>query len=342
MNAPCVRVPREEGETTREALAEAALIDRDLEISGGDDHLYIPISDPDAVPPSYDVVDHDVEPRETQTLPEDILGSDPTYERLGDVAIIDEDDPEHARAVADAIADSDLPLTAVLNKRSKVKGTERVRDWELLVGEDTETIHREYGCSFALDVAAVYFSPRLATERHRVVKQVDPEECVFDMFAGVGPFTIPMAKRATRAVGVDINTDAIAYLEENARRNDVADRVTAICADVREVGPEYAGWADRIVMNLPHSADAFLDTAMSLAGEECTIHYYDIQSEEDPFVPGRRAIEAAAAAANYEVTVETERVVRSYSPHEVNVCLDARLSQRPFSQDDTARPNHNP
>jgi tRNA (guanine37-N1)-methyltransferase len=337
MNAPCVRVPREAGETAREALAEAGLIDRDLEISSQDGYLYVPISDPDAVPPEYDVVEHDVDPRETQTLPGDILGDEPTYERLGDVAIIDEDDPGRARAVAEAIADSDLPLSTVINKRSAVKGTERVRDWEVLAGEETETVHREYGCSFALDVATVYFSPRLATERHRVVEQVDAGACAFDMFAGVGPFTIPMAKRGAEAVGVDINADAIAYLRENAERNGVDDSVTARGGDVREVGSEYTGWADHIVMNLPHSADAFLDTAVSVAGEECVIHYYDIQHEDDPFGPGRDAIAAAAATADYTVSVETERVVRSYSPGEVNVCLDARLSS-----ESTIRPNHNP
>jgi tRNA (guanine37-N1)-methyltransferase len=337
MNAPCVRVPLEEGETTRKALAEAGLIDRDLEISSRDEHLYVPVSDPDAVPPEYAVVEHDVDPREAQTLPGDLLDEDPTYERLGDVAIIDEDDPDRARAVSAAIADSDLPLSTVINKRSAVKGTERVRDWEVLVGEDTETVHREYGCSFLLDVADVYFSPRLATERHRLVEQVGSGEHAFDMFAGVGPFTIPMAKRDANVVGVDINENAITYLEENARRNDVTDRVTAIGGDVREVAPGYARWADRIVMNLPHSADTFLDTAVSLAGEECVIHYYDIRSDEDPFGPGKEAIVTAAAAADYTVTVETEQVVRSYSPGAVNVCLDARLSR-----DDTAPPNHNP
>jgi tRNA (guanine37-N1)-methyltransferase len=326
MNAPCVRVPREAGETTREALAEAGLIDRSLEISSQEEYLYVPISDTDAVPPEYDVVEHDVDARERQILPGDILGDEPTYERLGDVAIIDEDDSDRARAIAAAIADSDLPLSTVINKRSEVKGTERVRDWEVLVGEDTETIHREYGCSFALDVATVYFSPRLATERHRVVEQVTDDERAFDMFAGVGPFTIPMAKRGAEAIGVDINTDAIAYLRENARRNDVADSVTAVGADVREVAPGHAGWADRIVMNLPHSAGEFLDTAVTVAGEDCVLHYYDIQPEADPFSPGRRAIEASATAADYAVTIETERVVRSYSPREVNVCLDARLS----------------
>jgi tRNA (guanine37-N1)-methyltransferase len=337
METPCVRVPREEGEATREALAAADLIDRAFEIDSQEGYLYIPVVDPDQVPPEYDVIEHDVERRETQTLPDDLLGDDPAYERLGDIAIIDEDDPERAREVAAAVADSDLPLSTVINKRSKVKGVERIRDWEVLVGEDTETVHREYGCSFLVDVASVYFSPRLATERHRVVRKVTPGEHAFDMFAGVGPFTVPMAVRGATAVGVDINPDAVAYLEENARRNDVADRVTAIRGDVRDVAPEYAGWADRIVMNLPHSAGAFLDAAVTLAGETCTIHYYDIQKEESPFDPGKEAIRAAAETGGYEVTFETEQVVRSYSPHEVNVCLDAVLSRQ-----DTASANRNP
>ncbi|TKX84573.1 SAM-dependent methyltransferase, partial [Halorubrum sp. SS5] len=80
------------------------------------------------------------------------------------------------------------------------------------------------------------------------------------------------------------------------------------------------------VMNLPHSADEFLDTAVALAGDDCAVHYYDIQHEDDPFGPGRRAMEAAAGDA-YAVDVETERVVRSYAPHEYNVCLDVRLTR---------------
>jgi tRNA (guanine37-N1)-methyltransferase len=103
--------------------------------------------------------------------------------------------------------------------------------------------------------------------------------------------------------------------------------VTAIEGDVRDAAADYEGWADRVVMNLPHSADAFLDTAVALAGDDGVVHLYDIADEEDPFGPGERAIRAAAGDA-YEVTVETTRVVRSYAPHEVNVCLDARLVRR--------------
>jgi tRNA (guanine37-N1)-methyltransferase len=56
------------------------------------------------------------------------------------------------------------------------------------------------------------------------------------------------------------------------------------------------------------------------------LHYYDIQHEDDPFGPGERAIRAAFEPA-YDVTVETRHVVRSYAPHEENVCLDVRVER---------------
>ena len=329
MEVPCVRVAREAGEATRTTLADADLIDDDYEIAVEDGWLYIPVTDPDAVRvvlEEGELVTRTVDERDTQTTPADLLAVDPSYERLGEAALVDEDDPERAREIADAILESDLPVETVLNKASKVKGETRVRDWELLAGENTEVVHREYGCEFLLDLAAVYFSPRLATERHRVATQVEAGEHAFDMFAGVGPFVVPFAKRDAECVGVDINADAIEYLRENAQRNGVKDRVTAINDDVRDVAADYEGWADRIVMNLPHSADAFLESAVTLAGDDCVLHYYDIQHEDDPFGPGERAIRAAAEP-EYNVTVETRHTVRSYAPHELNVCLDVRLER---------------
>ena len=327
MNVPCVRVPREEGEATRQALADADLLDHGYDIVVDADVLYIPIADAEAVPDGYDVVDYDAPAREARRLPEDILGFEPSYERLGDIVIVDEDDPERARAIADALVESDIRAQTVVNRASKIKGELRVRDWDVLVGDDTETVHREYGFEFLLDISTVYFSPRLATERHRVVEQVQPGEHVFDMFAGVGPFVIPCAARDAQVVGVDLNEAAIEYLQQNAERNGVADNVTAIHGDVRDVAADYTDWADRIVMNLPHSANEFLDTAVAVAGDECVIHLYDIQHEDDPFGPGLEAVRAAAEP-EYDVEVLTERVVRSYAPHEHNVCLDVRLTRR--------------
>ncbi|MGB9965840.1 class I SAM-dependent methyltransferase [Halobacterium hubeiense] len=327
MTVPCVRVPTEDGEATRRRLADADLVVDEYAITASDGDLYIPVSDPDAVPEDLEVVAFDAPERETPTTPAEILGFEPSYERLGDVVILDEDDPERAREIADAVMESDVRAATVVNRASKIKGTERVRDWDVLVGESTETVHTEYGCEFELDLAEVYFSPRLATERHRVVEQVQAGERAFDMFAGVGPYAVPMANAGAAVVATDINETAVEYLRKNAERNGVSERVTAIAGDVREAAEEYDDWADRVVMNLPHTADEFLDTAVALAGDDCVVHFYDIQHEDDPFGPGIAAIREAAEP-EYEVEVETERTVRSYAPHEYNVVVDARLTRR--------------
>ena len=327
MEAPCVRVARERGEETRRALADADLVADDVEIVSEDGDLYIPVVDPDAVPEEYEVVTRDLPERSTPEMPADILGYDPNLERLGDVVIVDEDDDERAREIADAVVESALPVDTVLNRASKIKGERRVRDWDVLAGDSTETVHREYGNEFAVDLAEMYFSPRLATERHRVAQQIEAGERVFDMFAGVGPYAVPAAERGAAVVCTDVNERAIEYFRENAERNGVADRVTAIAGDVREAAPDYEDWADRIVMNLPHSADEFLDAAVRIAGDDCVLHYYDIQHEDDPYGPGEAAIREAAEP-EYEVTVENAGTVRSYAPHELNVCLDVRLERK--------------
>jgi len=326
MTTPCVRAPVREGEATRAALAERDLLDGDREIEVEDGEIFVPVVDAAAARDAgHEVAEREPAERDGPTPPAEVLGFEPSYERLGDIVILDEDDPERARRIADAIVESDVPCETVVNRASKVAGEYRVREWDVLHGDDTETVHREYGHEFALDVAEVYFSPRLATERHRVAEQVEAGERVVDMFAGVGPFAVPMAARGAEVLACDVNPAAIGYLRGNAERNGVADRVTALEGDVRETTAEYTDWADRVVMNLPHSADEFLDTAVRIAGDDCVLHLYDMAHEDDPFGPGERGIREVAEHAGYGVEVLTRREVRSYAPHELNVCLDVRI-----------------
>lgn len=93
MAVPCVRVEREAGEETRQRLAESDLVDGTHRITHDEGHLYIPVTEPAAVPEEYDVVEYDAPERPTQTTPDDLVDFTASYERLGEVAIIDEDDP---------------------------------------------------------------------------------------------------------------------------------------------------------------------------------------------------------------------------------------------------------
>ena len=41
----------------------------------------------------------------------------------------------------------------------------------------------------------VFWNPRLGHEHERIVNLVDKNDVVHDMFAGIGPFAIPLAKK---------------------------------------------------------------------------------------------------------------------------------------------------
>jgi tRNA (guanine37-N1)-methyltransferase len=89
------------------------------------------------------------------------------------------------------------------------------------------TVHRESGCVFHVDLDKCYFSPRLGYERAWIASLVKPYETVVNMFAGVGCFSIIIAKRveSTRVFSIDLNPSAVTLMQENIRLNKVYGRV---------------------------------------------------------------------------------------------------------------------
>ena len=105
---------------------------------------------------------------------EEIADLNSAYDVIGDVVIVEipEELQIHKKEIGEALLGFTKRRTIYM-KKSKVKGVTRVRDLELLAGEDNPvTIHREHGTRLKLDVKKVYFSPRLATERKRVADLV--------------------------------------------------------------------------------------------------------------------------------------------------------------------------
>lgn len=173
---------------------------------------------------------------------------------------------------------------------------------------------------YALDLQRVYFSPRLATERARVAALVGPKETVIDMFAGVGPFSILMAKRAKYVVSIDKNPDAVLFLRKNMALNSITN-IRVISDDVHEVTSDLKGQGDRIVMNLPHTAQEYLDDVMVMAKTGSKVHYYDIQPENS-FEDSLETIREAAASHGRKIKVLGIKKVRSYAPNRYNICVD--------------------
>jgi tRNA (guanine37-N1)-methyltransferase len=190
----------------------------------------------------------------------------------------------------------------------------RTRNVKVVAGDKTtETVHREYGMTFRMDVAKVFFSPRLATEREVVARNVGAGEVVIDMFAGIGPFSVLIAKtRSPKVVyAIDLNPEAIRFMKENIALNK-AGAVIPILGDAREEIAKLEK-ADRIIMNLPHDASGFVADALKALKPGGTIHYYEIM--EDAALQPR--LDEIADIARREGRIMKElarRKVKSYSP----------------------------
>ncbi|HEY3274146.1 MAG TPA: class I SAM-dependent methyltransferase family protein [Methanocella sp.] len=323
----CVVVPRANGETVRRALAEAGLLVYGFKIRSDTENIYLPVVPElddlilEKIAPGLKVIDCDFEETEHRKTIEDLLGFEPSFEVIGDIAVLAQ---EYDRTVGEAIMAVHKSVKVVLVPVSPVSGEFRVREFKVLCGENrTTTTYREHGFVFEMDLAKVYFSPRLSTERLRVVQQVSDMEFVVDMFAGVGPFAIPMAKRAMYVIAVDKNPSAYEYLQKNIKLNHVKN-IEAACMDARDV--KLPQPADRVIMNLPHTSFEFLDKAFQLVRVGGIIHYYDIRPETEIFDGIIGKVKEKASECGVLLEILNKRIVRSYSPHEYNIVLDIRVT----------------
>ena len=174
-------------------------------------------------------------------LPPELLDMVPqSFDIIGDIVVIDippKLEP-YQNLIGEAILQTQKNVKTVLAKAGDISGVFRVRDYSFIAGEHkTQTIHREFGCQYHVDIAKAYFSPRLSHEHHRVAVLVQDGETVADLFAGVGPFSVLIGKRnpEARVYAVDLNPDAVELLKMNVRANRVEDRVFPILADAMEI-----------------------------------------------------------------------------------------------------------
>ncbi len=251
----------------------------------------------------------------------DIIGS-----REKAVAIIEipEELKGKEKIIAEGIMKLNKNVKSVLKKASERKGVERLREYELLAGdENTEVIHKEYNYLLKLDPKKVYFSPREATERQRIANKVKDNEKVLVMFSGVAPFCIAIAKkRNVKVYGVEINEEAHRYAKINAGMNGLSDKIVLIKGDVREVCPKIKEKFDRIIMPLPFGSENFLDVAFKCIKKGGKIHFYTLGSEENLYSEGIKIIEREAKKLKKKIKILEKRKVLPYAPRKYKVCID--------------------
>jgi len=330
-----LRVPSTMAEDIRRLLLQAGHIHPEAQIRRDGEHILIPVTGkpgPDelgVLPGANEniaVIEAEFEPKRKKPSLEEILGFTPSFDVIGDIAIVDADDPDATR-IAKALMEYRKSINVVLGAVGPVEGEFRTRQWVVLAGEHrTRTMHKEHGCRYNVDLATAYFSARLGTERKRMADMVKPGQYLVDLFAGVGPFSILIGKSVPGAsvVAVDKNPGAVKLLRENIRLNRL-DNVTAVEDDARHAAGNLKHSADHVIMNLPQSAREFLDCGILTAKSGGVVHFYDITHEDDLYGTSWGLIQEAVARGGRKVECVGNRIVRSYAPYQYNVCIEFRV-----------------
>lgn len=316
--ARCLRVPKERGESVRSALMAEGLLDPGRRIGRDGDDLLMPVLCDSFM--EYEAEDADLPENEERVtdyrdlLPAEMRGSLPSsFDVIGDIVVVKlkEELRGRRREIGGAIRETTGARLVLMDRG--VKGDMRVRDLVPISGDGaTMTTHRESGVSMAVDPAAVYFNPRLATERMRIAALVEDGEVVVDMFAGAAPFPLVICRhsRPKAVYAIDINPEAKRLMDINAKAG--GGRIMPILGDARE---EVKGLppADRVIMNLPQSAEGFLPDALRCVRRGGTVHLYTIR-EKPEALRGIGGLAEGMRAAGLPCKVLGIREMKSYSP----------------------------
>ncbi|MCD6371267.1 MAG: class I SAM-dependent methyltransferase family protein [Candidatus Aenigmarchaeota archaeon] len=253
------------------------------------------------------------------------------YQRIGDIILIriPEELEEWKFEIGEILLRNLSSVKTVCNIK-KIFGIKRRPKIEVLAGDGTETIFWENNCLFKIDVSKLMFSKGNTYERQRLIKLVKDGEVIVDMFAGIGYFTIPIAKFANpkKIYSIEINPLAFNYLKENIRINKISHKVIAFYGDCRKISERLKNVADRVIMGYIRTR-GFLPYAFKFLKEDGGyLHYHDIFKKEEIFDLPMKIVKKEAKKNGYEVEFLTKRKVKSYAPKVYHVVLDVRVIKK--------------
>ena len=254
-----------------------------------------------------------------------------SFDQIGGIIVVrvPEELAGRGAAIGRALLDAVKPARSVYRQATDVRGDYRTRGLELLAGEDcTVTEYVENGCRMAVDVARVFFTPRLSAERLRIAELAGDGETIVNMFGGVGAFSLAAARRSRCTVySIDSNPEAARLCGINAERNKTKGTVISICGDAAEVvRARLRGASDRTLMPLPEDSDRFLGAAAEATRGGGTIHYYSHVG-----APSKGAARKLSELHYAEVgpagsEILFSRTVRAVGPRYYQTVVDARTA----------------
>ena len=243
------------------------------------------------------------------------------WKKIGDILILDNKFTVQSDTQLKELSDKHNVKTIM--KVDHIYGTKREPVIKLLYGNDTETINKENGCLFKLDLKKVMWSKGNNNERIRIAKLVEDNETVIDMFAGIGYFSIPIGvhSNAKQIYSIEINPNSFHYLKENIKLNKISN-ITPLLGDCINITPDYK--ADRIIMGYVKTAHHYLKVAIDSLNKGGVIHYHETVPEK--LMDIRPINRIKELAGDRQVEFLKLNKVKKYSPGVFHVVCDVRIN----------------
>jgi len=250
----------------------------------------------------------------------------PSYDFIGDIAIVKfKGESQKQKKEFSKELLKRPSIKTVLEKADRVKGRLRTAKLNFIAGENKrETIYKENGCRFLLNVETCYFSPRLSEDRKYVASKVKKNDRVLVMFGGVAPYAIAIAKlsKAKNVVSIEISRECSRYALKNVGLNKTYD-VKIIQGDVKK---KLAGKFDFIVMARPNLKETFLKYALNVSKSGTRI-YYHCFCHQDDLEKNLERLKEEAKKEKREIRILSVRKTGDIAPYKFRYGVEIKVGK---------------
>ncbi len=220
-------------------------------------------------------------------------------------------------------------IKSIYINKGRIVGTYREPEKiEFIAGEDNPIVeHKEHDVTYRFNITKIMFSKGNINERKFLTTIIQSGEIVVDMFAGIGYFSLPIAKHCSvrKIYSIELNPESYKFFIENIKINHLDDKIVPINGDckVEVIKLSKSGIrAHRVIMGVFPAPKEYITEALTLVNDNGTVFHYEGVTEKDKYIVLFEEFNEIAQKESYKCELKSHRFVKSYGPNLYHVVLD--------------------